>query len=270
VAEQPAAGAPGPDAESAPAASIAAAADAADAARPAYYAAGPGRWRDWWTLLHPPYTAWHLSYVVIGAALAPRVTLVPLVATLIAFFLAVGLAAHALDEFHGRPLRTQIPGGVLLAVAVAGLAGAIALGVEGVLRVGWVLIPFLVVGPLLVVAYNAELFGGIVHTDAGFAAAWGAFPLLTSYVAQTGALSAGSLLAGAAAFGLSAAQRSLSTPARLVRRRSTSVTGRITLADGDSLTLDAARLLGPLERALRAMSWSVVLLAAALAVTRLG
>ncbi len=237
--------------------------------RPAFYAAGPGRWRDWWTLLHPPYTAWHLAYVVIGAALAPHVRLVPLVATLIAFFLAVGIAAHALDEFHGRPLRTQIPDAVLLTVAGVGLAGAVALGVVGTLRVGWVLIPFLLAGPLLVIAYNAELFGGIVHTDAGFAAAWGAFPLLTSYVAQTGRLSAGSVLAAAGAFALSAAQRSLSTPARLLRRRATGVTGTVTLADGDTLALSAGRLLEPLERALRAMSWSIVLLAAALAVARL-
>ncbi|HTX81411.1 MAG TPA: hypothetical protein VME44_04500 [Streptosporangiaceae bacterium] len=239
------------------------------APRPAFYAARQGRLRDWWTLLHPPYTAWHLSYVVIGATLAPRVKLVPLLAALIAFFLAVGVAAHALDEYHGRPLRTQIPGRVLIAAAVLGLAGALALGVAGVLRVGWVLIPFLLVGPLLVVAYNAELFGGIVHTDAGFAAAWGAFPLLTSYVAQTGTLSAGSVLAAGAAFGLSAAQRSLSTPARLVRRQATSVTGSITLASGDALTIDADRMLAPLEGALRAMSWSLVLLAAALAVARL-
>jgi hypothetical protein len=240
------------------------------AGRPAYYAARPGKWRDWWTLLHPPYTAWHLSYVVIGAALAPHVKLAPLIATLIAFFLAVGLAAHALDEFHGRPLRTQIPGPVLLTVAALGLAGALGLGVMGVVRVGWALIPFLVLGPVLVVAYNAELLGGIVHTDAGFAAAWGSFPLLTSYVAQTGTLSAGSVLAGAAAFGLSAAQRSLSTPARLVRRKSTSVTGQIILADGEELALTAERVLEPLEQALRAMSWSVVLLAAALAIARLG
>ncbi len=237
--------------------------------RPAFYAAGPGRWRDWWTLLHPPYTAWHLAYVVIGATLAPQVKLVPLIATLIAFFLAVGLAAHALDEFHGRPLRTQIPSAVLLTVAGLGLAGAVGLGVAGALRVGWALIPFLLAGPLLVIAYNAELFGGIVHTDAGFAAAWGAFPLLTSYVAQTGTLSAGSVLAAAGAFALSAAQRSLSTPARLMRRRATGVTGSIMLADGDTLALSASRLLEPLERALRAMSWSIVLLAAALAVARL-
>jgi hypothetical protein len=241
----------------------------AAAERPAFYAAGPGRWRDWWTLLHPPYTAWHLAYVVIGATLAPQVKLVPLLATLIAFFLAVGLAAHALDEFHGRPLRTQIPSALLVIVAGLGLAGAVALGVAGTLRVGWALIPFLVAGPLLVIAYNAELFGGIVHTDAGFAAAWGAFPLLTSYVAQTGTLSAGSVLAAAGAFALSAAQRSLSTPARLLRRRATGVTGSVTLADGDTLTLSSGRLLDPLERALRAMSWSIVLLAAAFALARL-
>jgi len=241
----------------------------AAAARPAFYAAGPGRWRDWWTLLHPPYTAWHLSYVVIGATLAPHVQLVPLLAALIAFFLAVGLAAHALDEYHGRPLRTQIPNAALLVVAGVGLGGAIGLGIAGTLRVGWALIPFILAGPLLVIAYNAELFGGIVHTDAGFAAAWGAFPLLTSYVAQTGTLSVGSVLAAAGAFALSAAQRSLSTPARLLRRRAASVTGSVTLSDGDTLALTAGRLLEPLERALRAMSWSIVLLAAALAVATL-
>ena len=242
----------------------------AEERRPAFYAARTGGWRDWWTLLHPPYTAWHLSYVVIGAALAPRVQLTPLLATLAAFFLAVGLAAHALDELNGRPLRTRIGSGVLVAVTVAGLAGALALGIIGVTRVGWPLIPFLVVGPFLVIAYNAELFGGLVHTDAGFAAAWGAFPLLTAYVAQTGTLSGGSVLAAAAAFGLSAAQRSLSTPARTLRRKTALVTGRVTLADGTVIPIDGDLLLRPLERALRAMSWSLVALAAALAIVRLG
>jgi len=259
VGDSPAAGLPEQEAE-VPAAAV---------PRPAYYAAASGGWRDWWTLLHPPYTAWHLAYVVIGAALAPHVQLMPLLATLLAFFLAVGLAAHALDEFHGRPLRTRISNSVLLIVAIVALAGAVGLGVAGVARVGWVLIPFMLAGPLLVVAYNAELFGGIVHTDAGFAAAWGAFPVLTAYVAQTGTISVDSVLAAAAAFGLSAAQRSLSTPARMLRRRTASVTGSITLSDGTVLTVDSKRLLDPLERALRAMSWSIVVLAAALAIARL-
>jgi hypothetical protein len=237
--------------------------------RPAYYAAGPGRWRDWWTLLHPPFTAWHLSYVVLGAMIAPHVRLDRLVAALAAFFLAVGLAAHALDELHGRPLRTRIPSPVLVAVTIGGLAGAVGLGVVGITRVGWVLLPFMVVGPLLVVGYNAELFGGLIHTDLGFAAAWGAFPALTGYVAEAGRLDVAPVLMAGAAMALSAGQRHLSTPARMLRRRTASVVGGITLTGGEVITLDVSRLLEPLERALRSLSWGVVLLAAALATARL-
>jgi hypothetical protein len=237
---------------------------------PAYYAARPGGWRDWWTLLHPPYTAWHLSYVVIGAALAPRVQASRLIATLLAFFLAVGLAAHALDELRDRPLRTRIPSPTLVAVVIAGLAGALALGLAGVARVGWTLIPFMVVGPVLVIAYNAELFGGVMHSDFGFAAAWGAFPVLTAYVAQAGTLALAPVLAAIGAFALSSAQRRLSTPARNIRRRAVRVQGSITFADGRTAPLTADALLSPLERALRAASWAIILLAAAMAVARLG
>jgi hypothetical protein len=48
------------------------------------------------------------------------------------------------------------------------------------------------------------------------------------------------------------------------------VSGAITLANGEVIALDADRLLRPLERALRATSWGVVLLAAGLAIVRLG
>lgn len=240
-----------------------------DLRRPAFYAAARGGGRDWWTLLHPPYTAWHLSYVVIGASLAPRVSVSRMAGTLLGFFLAVGVAAHALDELHGRPLRTAIPTAALVIAFVSGLAGAVALGVVGVLDVGPVLIPFIVVGPLLVVAYNAELFGGVVHTDAGFAAAWGAFPVLTAYAAETDRLALAPVLAAGAAFALSLAQRSLSTPARLVRRSVRAVDGSLTMADGTVQPLDDRTLLAPLERALHAMSWGLVALAAALAVSRL-
>jgi hypothetical protein len=244
--------------------------ESASERRPAYYAARSGGWRDWWTLLHPPYTAWHLAYVVIGACLAPRVDLARLVATLLAFLFAVGFAAHALDELHGRPLGTQIPTPALVALTLVGLAGAITLGIVGLSRVGWPLIPFMVLGPLLVVAYNLELFGGLVHTDAGFALAWGSFPVLVAYVAQTGRLALSPVLAAMAAFALSLAQRRLSTPARLVRRRATGVEGRISLGGGELIPLDDRTLLAPLEQALRAMSWGIVALAASLAVARLG
>ena len=216
--------------------------DGARQERPAFYAARAGGWRDWWTLLHPPYTAWHLAYVVIGACLAPTVNATRLVATLLAFFFAVGLAAHSLDELNGRPLGTHIPARALVAVTVVGLAAAVALGIAGVFRVGWALVPFLVLGPLLVVAY----------------------------VAQTDRLAVSPVIAAAAAFALSAAQRQLSTRARLIRRRSSAVAGQITLASGEVMHIDELMLLAPLERALLAMSWGVVLFAAALAIARLG
>jgi hypothetical protein len=232
--------------------------------RPAYYSAGPGPARDWWTLLHPPYTAWHLSYVVIGAALAPHLDGGRLLATLAAFFAAVGVAAHALDELHGHPLRTHIRDRTLEVAAVGGLTIAVAIGVAGIVVVGWVLIPFVVVGPLLAIGYNLELFGGRFHTDLGFAAAWGAFPVLVAYVAQTGTLRATAVIAAAAALGFSLAQRALSTPARTIRRRVRVITGQVEYLDGSTAPLDDARLLAPLERALQACAWAMVLLALAL------
>jgi len=224
---------------------------------------------DWWTLLHPPYTAWHLAYTVIGAALAPRVLLTNLIATR-ARLLPRDRAGRARSRrAAGAPAAHGHPGPVLIAVVVAGLLGALALGVCGVIRVGWTLIPFMVAGPVLVIGYNAELFGGLLHTDVGFAAGWGAFPLLTAYTAQTGTLAVAPVLAAAGAFALSAAQRRLSTPARNLRRRAQRVEGHITFADGHTESVTAEGLLDPLERALRAASWAIILFAAALAVARL-
>src|ERR1700729_1696805 len=111
-----------------------------DLARPAFYALRSGGWRDLVTLLHPPYTAWHLSYVVLGAAAAPTFHADRLVAALAAFFLAVGVSAHALDELKGRPLGTRLGRRTLIGLAVVGLMGAVAIGVAGAF----------VVSPLLV------------------------------------------------------------------------------------------------------------------------
>src|SRR5580765_4108603 len=236
--------------------------------RPAYYAARSGGWRDWWTMLHPPYTAWHLSYVVIGACLAPSTDATRLVATLLAFFFAVGVAAHALDELHGHPLQTAIPNGWLVALGAGGLLAACALGFVGVDTVGPGLLAFIAIGPLLVVGYNLELFGGWIHTDLGFAAAWGAFPVLVGYFVQAERLDLTAVLAALSALGFSLAQRSLSTPARALRRRVARIDGAVTMYDGTVNELSEAMLLEPLERALNLLSWAMVALALALVVAR--
>ena len=238
------------------------------AARPAFYAARPGGWRDWWTILHPPYTAWHLSYVVIGATLAPRTDGGRLAVTLLAFFLAVGVAAHALDELHGRPLHTDISSAVLGTVAAVALAGALALGFAGLSRAGAGLLAFIALGPVLVIGYNAELFGGRLHSDIGFAAAWGAFPVLTGYFVQAGRLGVPALVAAIAAFAFSFAQRLLSTEARLVRRHVAYVDGTMTMHDGSARPINEHVLLEPIERALQWMTYATVALAIALLAAR--
>ena len=188
---------------------------AAEARRPAFYALAAGGWRDYVTLLHPPYTAWHLSYVVIGSALAADLRLARLLPTLAAFFLAVGIGAHALDELNGRPLRTAIPGGVLVGLAAASIAAAVALGIVGaVVATPWLAL-FVAGGAFIVVAYNLELAGGRFHDDLWFALAWGAFPLVTAYFAAVERIDATAALAGAFAFALSLAQRRLSMPERV-------------------------------------------------------
>ena len=241
-----------------------------EALAPAYYAARTTGWRrDVWALLHPPYTAWHLSYVLIGASLAPAVNAGRLVATVLAFFLAVGIAAHALDELRGRPLQTGIPAGVLWAAAIIGLLGAVGLGSAGVFVIGPWLLPFIAMGVFFVFAYNLELLRGRLHGDFWFALSWGAFPVLTAYFAQTGRLSLAALAAAVAGYALSYAQRMLSTPARLLRRQSRSVTGVLTLTDGSQVPLDRPALLRPLERALAASSWGIIALSLGLVASRL-
>jgi hypothetical protein len=236
--------------------------------RPAFYALRPGGWRDYVTLLHLPYTAWHLSYVVVGACLAVSVDWGVLGLTVLAFALAMGVGAHALDELDGRPLRTQIPSTVLVALAVGSIAAASTIGILVALdRTLWI-VPLVAVGIVLVPAYNLELFGGRVHTDIGFALAWGAFPVLTAFVAQTGVVRVETALAAAWATLLSLAQRRLSRVAREVRRDVVTVEGRIVHVDGTSKPIDAASLAAAPEAALRVLACSAVAIAAALAALR--
>jgi hypothetical protein len=237
--------------------------------RPAFYALESGSWRDYWSLLHPPYTLWHLSYVVIGASLAPEVNVRWLLETLGAFLLAMGFAAHALDELNGRPLKTKISEGVLKGIAVVGLLGAIALGVDGTIEVSAWLWVFIAMGGFIVVAYNLELFGGNFHSDLWFAIAWGAFPALTGFFAQTGRTNVAAVGAAVACAMLSAAQRVLSTPVRRLRRSVREVRGELEHADGTVERLDAASIRSAPERALGWLSAAVPLLAAALLTARL-
>jgi len=221
--------------------------------RPAFYALRSGGWRDYVTVLHLPYTAWNLSYVALGAALAPRFHTDRMLWTMAAFALALGVAAHALDEHHGRPLRTQIPGAVLVGLGIASLAGACAIGVWAAFAWDepW-LLAFVGVGGFVAPAYNLEWFGGTLHNAWGLALSWAALPVLTAYFAQDGTLRAEAFLVAGFATAMIHVQRTLSTPVRHARR-----------------TLGTTENVEPLERALRILPWANILLGSALVVARL-
>jgi hypothetical protein len=240
----------------------------AEATRPAFYALNLGAWRDYVTLLHPPYTLWHLSYVVLGAALAPTIRYDRLGAALLAFFLAVGVAAHALDELNGRPLRTRIPSSTLVALAAVSLGGAVALGLLGAAFVSPWLLAFVVFGAFIVLAYNLELFGGLFHSDYWFALGWGAFPLLTACWASAERIEPAAAAGAVAAFALSLAQRTLSSRVRTVRRRVREIEGLITYADGTSEQIDRRWALAVDERALMLLATAVVTLSVAALLVR--
>ena len=220
--------------------------------RPAFYALRAGGWRDYVTVLHLPYTAWNLAYVALGATLAPRFRTDRMLWTMAAFALALGVAAHMLDELNGRPLKTQIPGKALVALAVASLASSCAIGIWAAVAWGYGLLGFVAAGALVVPAYNLEWFGGLVHNAWGLALAWAGFPVLTAYFAEAQTLRAQAFLAAGFATGMILVQRTLSTPVRQARRQAGTLAG-----------------VEPMERALRILPWTNVLLGAALVTARL-
>ena len=230
---------------------------------------GPGWARDIVILLHPPYTAWHISYVAIGAALAPRMDWRALGWTVLAFFLAMGIGAHCLDELNGRPLRTRVPGALLWVAAIASIAGAMAIGVlVGARETAWV-IPFIAFGGFIVFAYNLEWFGGRLHSDIWFGIAWGGFPAVTAYVAQTHTVSLEACVVAFACVVYSMAQRALSTQSRFFRRKVARLEGRHMATRLPAVVLTREDIVRPAETALKFMTWAVVSLAVGLLTMRI-
>ena len=237
--------------------------------RPSFYALERGGWRDYVTLLHLPYTAWHLSYVVIGGCLATEVAWERLGAAVVAFALAVGVGAHALDELSGRPLRTKIPSSVLVTLAAASIGTASAIGVIGALSFRLWLVALVPVGLFLVLAYNLELLSGRFHSDLWFGLAWGCVPVICGYAAVGGKIGVAAIIAAVFAVLLSLAQRTLSNRVRFVRRRVDDVSGALVLRDGSAETIDADWLIAVEERGLQFLAAASVVLAASLVAFRL-
>ena len=223
-----------------------------ESVRPAFYSLRKGGWRDYVTLLHAPYTAWNLAYVALGAGLAPDFHVDRMLWAMLAFFLALGVAAHALDELNGRPLQTRIPSSALVGLAVVGLGGALAIGIGASIAWGYGLLVFVAIGGVVVPVYNLELLGGVIHNELGLALSWGGLTVLSSYWVEAQTLRVDAILAAAYGTALIVAQRTLSTPVREARCK---------IGDPASVA--------PLERALRLLAFANIVLGAALVAARL-
>lgn len=237
--------------------------------RPAFYALPGGSWRDYITLLHPPFTLWHLSYLVLGASAAPVVHLDRLGWAALAFFLAVGIAAHCLDELHSRPLGTQIPGRTLGILSTISILGAVSIGIGGSLLVSLWAVPLVFFGTFMLLAYNLELWKGWFHSDIWFAILWGGFPALVGYWANAQTIGTAGILVTVSCIVLSLAQRTLSNQVRGLRRKAVTVTGRIEYQDGHSNTITVSNLISAPEKALTLLSLSLPVLALGWLVARL-
>ena len=237
---------------------------------PSFYALpGTRGWHDYLNLLHLPYTLWNMSLVVLGATIAPVIHVDRLLGTLLAFFLAVGIAAHALDELNGRPMGTRIPSPVLVILAIVSLSGAMALGiVAGVLETPWIF-AFVGFGGFIVVAYNLGIWNDRFHSDYWLAFSWGAFPVLTSYWVNALRFDFAVIVVALACFLVTLVQRTLSTPVRTVRRRAVRVEGFIELTNGERIILDSKILIAASERALLLLAVTFVVLSIGLLIFRL-
>lgn len=229
--------------------------------RPAFYAPTGSRWGDFVSLLHIPYTLWHLAYVAIGAALAPELDWRIFTGTIAAFGIGLGIGAHALDEVKSRPLRTGFSDRSLWVMGIVALAATLVIAAFGAAEVTPWVYAWAAAGVLLAVGYALEW--PVIHTDIGFAVAWGAFPVVVGYWAQTREVSLPVVVVAGSAVLLSLAQRALSTPARYVRR---STTESVVSFDGDRTWL-REELLTTWEKPLRLLTWTTVVVAVGLLAT---
>lgn len=219
-------------------------------------------------LLHPPYTLWHLSYVLIGIAMSPVIHIDRSIAVIIAFFLGLGIGAHALDETMGNPLRTRVSKKFLYIVGFASLSLAILIGLYYAIVVSILILPFVIVESFFAVTYNLEMFKKRFHSDLVFALSWGAIPFLTAYFVNSLSISPAAIVMAAGIGMLTFVQRTLSTQARLFRRKIKPVL-TLNLENGESVPVTSQQLISPVEKSLKALTIMIFVISLALILSRI-
>ena len=237
--------------------------------KPAWYSnKRHGIFSDLISLLHPPYTLWHLSYILIGVSMAPTIYLDRSVAVLFAFFLGLGIGAHALDETMGNPLQTRLSKKSLYVIGFSALFAAIAIGLYYVYALSVLILPFVLIESFFALAYNLEMFQSKFHSDLVFALSWGSIPYLTGYFVNALSISLATIVMAVGIGLLTFVQRTLSTQARLWRRKMEPVKS-MKLSSGKEVNVSSSELISPAEKSLKALTIMIFLVAIALVLARL-
>jgi hypothetical protein len=239
------------------------------ALKPAWYSLdGEGPLKDIINLTHPPYTLWHLSYILIGISLAPSIHPDRSISVLVAFFLGLGIGAHALDETMGNPLQTRLSRTQLYLIGFSSLGAAVFIGLYYVFTVSLWILPFVILEGFFALTYNLEAVSKKFHNMVVFSLSWGAIPFIMGYFVNSLSLTLPILIASAAIALLTYVQRTLSIQARTVRRALPAPVRSLKLTNGDEVTITERDLIGPAEKSLKALSLMIFFLAIGLLLQR--
>lgn len=225
-------------------------------ARPAWYFVSPdSKLRDLLNLLHLPYTAMLLSFVVIGAVAAPETFPDRLLATLVAYFLGLGIGAHAFDQLEpgGSHYVHHLTRRELTALGAGGLLAASGIGLYYAVVLSPYLALFVALGVFFAISYPLPTYvaAGSFHNNLSFSIAWGYLPSLTSYYVNALAITPAAALVCLPMAAAAWAEISLSRSARSARKRGAppaayagkerALTGLVALVCASSLALAALK-----------------------------
>ena len=159
------------------------------------------------------------SYVLIGSLLAHPVHFDRMAGMAAVYLLAVGISAHSLDALApNKPWGNFLSKRQLIALALAGLVPALALGLYYALTFAPLLLTVGIAELFFLLAYNLELFGGRFHTDAWFAFSWGFLPVIAGFVVQTDVINLTSLAGGLFGFFTAFIEINASRPYKVMKK----------------------------------------------------
>jgi len=243
----------------------------------AWYARGGSRVREFYTIMHLPYTSMVLSYVVIGAMLSQSIYFDRVILTVVAYFLGLGFCAHALNELHAAHWTEALGKNELTALFAVPFVGALIIGAYGMLKLftlsrsilpPLVLLIMILLESFFLIAYNTDALSGRLHSDISFAFSWAALPTLVSYYVNALTITPAALLAALAMAGTAGIEINLSRWCKELRRRSP--LNELKFGDGTSQRMSTRELVARPEKALKLIVIVVDVIAISLIAYRLG